>query len=149
MQYHCKILSQQAFMHVGFLNLQATLPKLLSDMVLSTFTVQGAVPVTQNNIQDMLGQFSESIFARLAASAPPTATPAAAAAAANAATAIQTPFQLWSWANARKKCDQPSFHMCPQHWKFPKDLNVKLIWGVWWHISRRKSVQWRILKRRK
>ena len=96
------------------------LPSALVNVMLSRFTVNGAIPVTVDDIKALLNSVLTQMRAELrdalpAATHTPTST--------QAADPLADPrFRLWTWCG--------KMHMVPEGWRFPS-TDVKATWNLW------------------
>jgi hypothetical protein len=110
------------------------MPKLLTDTMLSKFSVQGATPVTMEDMNrlmaNMMEQMKEHVkLQRINESAANNLT--------NPAT-VSNLFSTYMWGG--------KFHMVPEGWKLPAN-NIKDIWNLWWFGHLDNKIQpYRFLK---
>ena len=93
------------------------LPAEVTDVMLSKFSINGAIPVTMDNMKDMLDTVITQLRTEIRTQAtethtmPPLIAPS-----------IDSRFQLWAWGG--------KLHMVPEGWIFPS-TNVKDTWNLW------------------
>jgi hypothetical protein len=93
------------------------LPAEVTNVMLSKLSVNGAIPVTMDNMRDMLDTVITQLRAEIRTQAtdtqamPPLIAPS-----------IDSRFQLWAWGG--------KLHMVPEGWMFPS-TNVKDTWNLW------------------
>jgi hypothetical protein len=96
------------------------LPSELVNVMLSKFTVNGAIPVTVDDIKAMLNNVLTQMRAELRNALPATThTPASP----EPIDPLADPrFHLWTWRG--------EMHMVPEGWRFPS-TDVKATWNLW------------------
>ena len=97
------------------------LPAELVTVMLSRFSINGAIPVTIDDIKSLLSNAVNEMRAELRV-ALPTASTATSSAPALADGAIDPRFQLWPWKG--------KLHMVPEGWLLPV-TDVKTTWNLW------------------
>ena len=97
------------------------LPAELVTVLMNRFSINGALPVTLDDIQRMLGTVITQMRAELR-DALPIATSQPTAPSTPLETDADSRFQLWMWKGA--------LHMVPEGWQFPS-TNVKATWHLW------------------
>ena len=97
------------------------LPGDLASVMLSRFSINGAIPVTLDDIKSLLNNAVNQMRAELR-DAIPTATPPSSSPNALADPTTDPRFQLWQWGGA--------LHMVPEGWKLPV-ADVKATWHLW------------------
>ena len=104
------------------------LPSALVNVMLSRFTVNGAIPVTVDDIKALLNSVLIQMRAELRDALPAaTHTPAAS----QPLDPLADPrFHLWTWRG--------KMHMVPEGWRFPS-TDVKATWNLWYfgHVQER------------
>lgn len=103
------------------LNKCKELPAELVTVLMNRFSINGALPVTLDDMQRMLGTVITQMRAELR-DALPIATSQPTALSAPLDTDADSRFQLWMWKGA--------LHMVPEGWQFPS-TNVKATWHLW------------------
>ena len=103
------------------------LPSALVNVMLSRFTVNGAIPVTVDDIKALLNSVLTQMRAELRDALPAaTHTPASS----QPVDPLADPrFHLWTWRG--------KMHMVPEGWRFPY-IDVKATWKLWHfgHVTR-------------
>ena len=99
------------------------LPAELVSVMLARFSINGAIPVTIDDIKTLLNNAVNQMRAELRDAIPPTAT-AASLPSPNQLLDIDADprFQLWTWKGR--------MHMVPEGWLFPS-TDVKTTWNLW------------------
>jgi hypothetical protein len=93
------------------------LPAEVTNVMLSKLSINGAIPVTMDNMKDMLDMVVTQLRAEIRTQAtdtqamPPLITPS-----------IDSRFQLWAWGG--------KLRMVPEGWVFPS-TNAKDTWNLW------------------
>jgi hypothetical protein len=104
------------------------LPSALVNVMLSRFTVNGAIPVTVDDIKALLNSVVTQMRAELRNALPATShTPATS----QPLDPLADPrFHLWTWRG--------KMHMVPEGWRFPS-TDVKATWNLWYfgHVQER------------
>ena len=97
------------------------LPAELASVMLSRFSINGAIPVTIDDIKILLNNAVNQMRTELRDAIPIATTSSPSS---NQLTDIDTDprFQLWTW-NGR-------LHMVPERWQFPS-TDVKATWNLW------------------
>ena len=99
------------------------LPAELVSVMLSKFSINGAIPVTIDDIKMLLNNAVNQMRAELR-EAIPAATTATTALHSLTDSNADPRFQLWMWKGA--------MHMVPEGWLFPS-TDVKATWNLWHH----------------
>ena len=101
----------------------AQLPEQLTTTMLQRFSVQGAIPLTVDDMRAMMSQFTAQLrseFQQLASSQAATAT---ASLLSDSIDVSSDPrFKTWTWKGR--------VHPVPEGWKFPA-TDVKATWNLW------------------
>ena len=119
------------------------LPQLLTNTMLNKFTINGATPVTMDDMNKMMNTVVEQITAKLSSSVQSSVSAGSTAADIESKN-NSNPFAVWMWA-AEGKSDM-KLHMVPKGWKMPT-MNIKDIWNMWWHGHYQDRIQpYRYLK---
>jgi hypothetical protein len=101
------------------------LPAEVTNVMLSKFSINGAIPVTMDNMRDMLDTVMAQLRTEMRTQAADThAMPSL------IESSIDSRFQLWGWGGR--------LHMVPEGWTFPS-TNVKDTWNLWYfgHLTDR------------
>ena len=100
------------------------LPAELVSVMLARFSINGAIPVTIDDIKILLNNAVNQMRTEMRDAI--ITTPAAPSQSLNQPTDIDADprFQLWSWKGG--------WHMVPEGWVFPS-VDVKTTWNLWWH----------------
>jgi hypothetical protein len=108
-----------------------SLPQAVTNEILLRVQIDGAHPLTREEVQGMLTTVTstiiervDSIIGRTADAAPPPTD----AVAVNVSGADAT-FDSWLWAHPNDK-GQPKYHPCPQAFRFPS-TSLKDLWILW------------------
>ena len=106
----------------ALLNKCKELPAELASVMLSRFSINGAIPVTIDDIKVLLNSAVNQMRSEWRDALPTTA--AAVSSSSNQLTDVDADprFQLWLWKGR--------MHMVPETWKFPK-TDVKAVWNLW------------------
>ena len=104
----------------------AALPRSLANSLLQNFSVNGAIPLTQDHLQAMIANNTEAILGQIREllhrphqrQAPHNDGPVEAGLAA----ADNNAYQLWNWGGR--------MHMVPQGWRLPK-ISSRKAWELW------------------
>jgi len=97
------------------------MPADLTTVMLSRFSINGAIPVTLDDIKSLLNNAVNQMRAELR-DAIPTATTTSSSPNSLTDPAADPRFQLWQWGGA--------LHMVPEGWKLPV-ADVKATWHLW------------------
>jgi hypothetical protein len=97
------------------------IPGQVKDVMMSNFSIEGALPVTQDFMRDVVNAAIAQLRADIrdrqaadtAAAAQPSLIPAS----------TDPRFQLWMWGGR--------MHMVPQGWTLSSSVNVKDTWNLW------------------
>jgi hypothetical protein len=99
----------------------ADLPAELTSVLLSKFSINGAIPVTMDDLKAVLkeavAQMRTELRDALPSSAPSTSVPPSLI-----DPNLDPRFHLWSWGN--------KMHMVPQDWLLPS-IDTKAMWNLW------------------
>lgn len=103
----------------------AALPSELADVLLSKFSINGAIPVTADDMKALLNQMESRLR---------TAQPSPLLAAAPLVDpAVDSRFHLWPWPDGSMRMVQPG-------WRFPS-ADLKATWNVWHYGNAGKHVR--------
>jgi NACalpha-BTF3-like transcription factor len=97
------------------------LPNELTNMVLSKFSINGAIPVTMDDLKRLLGNAVKEMRAEVRQALPDRAR-ASAALELVELSATDSRFKTWTWGGR--------MHPVPQDWQFPS-TDVKATWNMW------------------
>jgi len=107
----------------------AQLPNQLTTTMLAKFTIHGALPVTADDLRDMMGQLSAQLrseFQQLAstAAARPLTDPSSSSSSSPLIDSDDADprFTTWTWKGR--------LHPVPENWLFPS-TDVKATWNLW------------------
>ncbi len=101
-----------------FQELKSQIPQAVCDLVLAQCQVNGAVPITAEQVSVLLRNFLSEL--QLANQNAVVVSPSANDA---AVVNMNGPNELWTWGGA--------LHMVPESFHFPK-CNVRTMWDLWW-----------------
>ena len=112
---------QTELMKEALLDKCKELPAELASVMFSRFSINGAIPVTIDDIKSLLNSAVNQMRSELRDAMPTAAAPSASL---NQSADVNADprFQLWSWKGR--------MHMVPETWKFPK-TDVKATWNLW------------------
>jgi hypothetical protein len=114
------IVTQTQVLRQELLSKCTELPTELVNVMLSKFSVNGAIPVTMDDIKTLLNSVLAQVRVELREAFPPS-TPAQVSV--RSADPLADPrFQLWTWKG--------KLHMVPEGWRFPT-TDVKSTWNLW------------------
>ena len=117
------MIKQTQLLKEALLARYAELPSQLVTVLLSKFSINGAIPLTVDDLTSFLdnavSRMTSSLLAVL-----PGPSPASAAASHNLMDSTSNPrFQLWAWGG--------KMHMVPEGWQFPT-ADIKAMWNMWY-----------------
>jgi hypothetical protein len=117
------------------------LPQILTNTMVNKFSINGATPVTMDDMDRIMNTMIEKITAKLSPSRH-LSTDIGAAADPESLNGC-TQFQFWMWGTDGKEM---KLHMVPKGWKLPT-MNIKDIWNMWWYGHYQDKIQpYRFLK---
>jgi hypothetical protein len=99
------------------------LPDQVKDTMLTKFQINGAIPITPTQIQNMLSEFKTTILAAIQ-STHLSQQQQQANDLAQSATNCERSIQTWLWKGR--------FHPVPQDFVFPTD-SITNLWNLWWN----------------
>jgi hypothetical protein len=100
----------------------AELPSQLGDMLLSKFSIHGAIPVTVENLTMIVNNAVSQMQSSLREVLPNSAASSAAPSHDLMDSASNPRFQIWAWGG--------KLHMVPEGWQFPS-TDIKATWNLW------------------
>ena len=119
------VIKQKALLRDALLarygELRSELPTEMVNVLLSRFTVNGAIPVTLDDIKALMSQAVSQMRTELRDALPDPGRPSASASAPHEA-CDDPRFQWWTWGG--------SWHMVPEGWRFPS-TDAKTTWNLW------------------
>jgi hypothetical protein len=104
------------------------MPKVLTDTMLSKFTVNGAVPVTVDNMKEFFNQMMKEMKNMQREKDSKDSEDGET----NGSSTVRTQFNWYTWGGR--------MHMVPEHFTLPTS-NVKDIWNLWWFGHVGDSIQ--------
>ena len=114
------VVKQTQLLKEELLSRCAELPAELTSTMLSKFSINGAIPLTADDMRVMLNSVVAQVRAELRQVH--AAETLASASTAPVDPSVDPRFQLWSWGGR--------LHMVPQGWVFPS-TNIKDTWNLW------------------
>jgi hypothetical protein len=121
------VVRQTQLMKEAVLSKCAELPSELVNVMLSKFSINGAIPVTLDDLKALLNNAVHQLRTELRDALPSSHSPAQRSL---SDPTLDPRFHLWSWGGR--------MHMVPQDWLFPS-TSVKAMWNLWHfgHIGER------------
>ena len=100
------------------------LPAQLTDVMLSKFSINGANPITVDNMREMLSAVVAQMRGEMRTEIQGLRVEGAVAAEPSLLSSSADPrFQLWMWGSR--------MHMVPEGWTLPSSINLKDTWHLW------------------
>ena len=119
------IAKQTEQLEAAILEQCAQLPEHLTATLMQRFSINGAVPLTADDMRVMMSQFTAQLraeFQQLASASTPPAASSTLASAASLLMDADPRFSMWTWKGR--------LHPVPEGWKFPS-TDVKATWNLW------------------
>jgi hypothetical protein len=92
------------------------LPTELTNVMLSKFSINGAIPLTMDNMREMLTTVVSQLRAEMREAVDSVAQ-------SHIPPSLDSRFETWNWKGR--------FHMVPPGWILPSSINVKDMWHLW------------------
>jgi len=114
------------------------LPEQLKNAMLHNFAINGAIPLTESRLAEMINASTQNIIASVQLTIPPPNV-AVDQGGSNALNNNHQQYNTWNWANG-------SIHPVPETFRFPS-CNVRTLWDLYWSgDSMARIAPYRILK---
>jgi hypothetical protein len=125
------VVSQTQQLKVAVLSRCDELPAALTEVMLSKFAINGALPITVDNMKEMLSAAIAQMRGEVRSELQELRVEGAVAAGPSPSSSDDPRFQLWMWGGKQQ--------MVPPGWRLPSPINLKDTWLLWHfgHIANR------------